>query len=164
MITQSNILEWGTDISLKFVFIWIIVPIIFILYVFNIFVLICFLFFQELAKEVVALYKFTISELNITIKIAPETVEHLPLFTDYVESWRVTYWETAFFKLFKSNDGILKNKTFNKQHGGLQAMRRLVYKFMWYLSWIYFIFGILDCFDFCNSFDLILIFWFTQIF
>ena len=98
-----------------------------------------FFLFQQLAKEALALYESTIFALNITIKIAPETVEPLSLFADYVESWRVTSWEMTFFKLFKSNDGIMKNKTFDKQDGGLQALRRVVYKYMWYLSWIYFI-------------------------
>jgi hypothetical protein len=83
-----------------------------------------------LAKEALALYDSTISELNIIIKIAPETVEPLPLFADYVESWRVTCWKTAFLKLFKSNDGIMKKKTFDKQPGGLQAMRRVVYRYL----------------------------------
>jgi hypothetical protein len=46
--------------------------------------------------------------LKITIKIVPEMAEALPLFADYVESWRVTCWETVFFILFKSNDGIMK--------------------------------------------------------
>ena len=71
-----------------------------------------FFSFQQLAKEALALYESTISELNITIKIAPETAEPLPLFTDYVESWRVTCWRTTFFKLFKSNDDIMKKKVF----------------------------------------------------
>jgi len=83
-----------------------------------------------LAKEALRLYESTISELNITIKIAPDTAKFLPLFADYVESWRVTCWETAFFKLFKSNDGIMKNKTFDKQSGGLQAIRQVVYMYM----------------------------------
>jgi hypothetical protein len=102
---------------------------------FKIYVLIySFNVFQQLAKEALALYESTISELNITIKIVPEGAEPLPLFADYIESWRVTCWETAFFKLFKSNDGIMKNKTFDKQPGGLQAMRRVVYR---YISCLY---------------------------
>ena len=83
-----------------------------------------------MAKETLALYESTIFELNITIKIASETAEPLLFFVDYVESWRVTCWETTFFKLFKSNDGIMKNKTFDKQSGGLQAMRRVVYMYI----------------------------------
>ena len=84
-----------------------------------------------MAKEALAPYESTISELNITIKIASKTAELLPLFADYVESWKVSCWETTFFKLFKSNDGIMKNKkTFDKQLGGLQAMRRVVYRYI----------------------------------
>ena len=85
---------------------------------------------QQLGKEALVLNESTIFELNITIKITSETAEPLPLFVDYVESWRVTCWETTFFKLFKSNDGIMKNKTFDKQPGGLQAMRRVVYMYI----------------------------------
>ena len=85
-----------------------------------------FFSFQELAKEALALYESTIFELNITIKIASETAELLQVFADNVESWRFTCWKTIFFKLFKSNDDIMKNNFFYKQHRGLQAMRRVV--------------------------------------
>jgi hypothetical protein len=37
-----------------------------------------------LAKEALALYESTISELNISIKIVPEGAEPLPLFADYM--------------------------------------------------------------------------------
>ena len=82
--------------------------------------------FQELDKEAFVLYESTISELNITIKIAPEVAEPLPLFVDYIESWRVACWKTTFFKLFRSNDGIIKNQTFDKQFERLQVMRRVI--------------------------------------
>jgi hypothetical protein len=54
---------------------------------FKIYVLIYSLnVFQQLAKEALVLYEFTISELNITIKIVPGAAEPLPLFADYIES------------------------------------------------------------------------------
>ena len=78
------------------------------LYVFNY----SFNVFQQLTKKTLAFYESTNYELNITIKIPPEATDFLPLFTNYIEYWRVTCWKTEFFKLFKSNDGIMKKKTF----------------------------------------------------
>ena len=76
------------------------------IYVFNY----SFNVFKHLAKEVFALYESTISKLNITIKSASDAGESLPLFANYIESWRIACWKTTFFKLFKSNDDIMKNK------------------------------------------------------
>ena len=82
--------------------------------------------FNSWIKKFLFFYGFTISELNITIKITPEAAEPLPFFAGYIESWRVT-WKTTFFKFFKSNDNIMKNNIFDKQSGGLQIMMRVVY-------------------------------------
>ena len=101
------------------------------MYLFKNYVLIySFDVFQELDKEALVFYESTIFELNITIKIAPEAAEPLPLFADYIESWRVTCWETTFFKFFGSNDGIIKNHTFDKQFEGLHVMRRVIYRYI----------------------------------
>jgi hypothetical protein len=64
-------------------------------------------------------YEFIILELNITIKFAPETTKYLPFFTDYIGYWKVIYKKTKFFKFFKSNDGFVRNKIFDKQPRGL---------------------------------------------
>ncbi len=103
--------------------------IIFIMYLFKNYILIySFNVFQELDKEALVLYESTIYELNITIKVAHEATKPLPLFADYIESWRVTCWETTFFKLFRSNDGIMKNHTLDKQLEGFQVMKQIIYR------------------------------------
>ena len=39
----------------------------------------------------------------------------MPKFVDYIESRRVICYKMTFFKMFKLNDSILKNKIFGKQ-------------------------------------------------
>ena len=70
------------------------------MYLFKNYVLIySFNVFQELDKEALLLYESTIFELMITIKIAPEAAKPLPLFANYIESWKFTCWETTFFQV-----------------------------------------------------------------
>ena len=74
-----------------------------------------------------ALLNSTIYEINIIIKIFLNAVQLFPIFSDYIKSWRVTCCEmTFFFKMFKLNDKIMKNKDFDKQLGRLQATRQVL--------------------------------------
>ena len=73
-----------------------------IMYLFKNYVLIySFDVFQKLDKEALVLYEFTISELNITIKIAREATKPLPLFADYIEFLKGHLLGNDIFKLFR---------------------------------------------------------------
>jgi hypothetical protein len=47
---------------------------------------------------------------------------------DYIKERRLTTWETAFFKEFKSKDGIWRNKTWEQQISGNEALKRVLYR------------------------------------
>ena len=85
--------------------------------------------------------------MSNTIKVPLNIFETLPSFVDYIEFWKIIWWETMFFNMFKLNDVIIKkNTTCDKHNGGLQAMRQKFYMytihilFYFCLKFVFFIF------------------------
>ena len=46
--------------------------------------------------------------MSNTIKVPLNIFETLPSFVDYIEFWKIIWWETMFFNMFKLNDVIIK--------------------------------------------------------
>jgi hypothetical protein len=47
--------------------------------------------------------------------------------SDYIKEWKLTTWETTFFKKFKSKDGIRQSKAWEQQIGGNEALKIIFY-------------------------------------
>lgn len=61
---------------------------------------------MQLEVEVQKLYALTIMDLALFIK----DISDLSSLLDYIKEWRFMAWEIAFFRVFKSKDGIWWSK------------------------------------------------------
>jgi hypothetical protein len=50
--------------------------------------------------------------------------------SDYIKEWRLTIYETALFREFKSKDGIQRNKVWEQQASEIEAMTIVFFKCM----------------------------------
>jgi hypothetical protein len=65
---------------------------------------------------------------------------------EYFWHWKLEVWETWFFLEFKFKDGIRRNKTWEQQSRGKEALRRILYKWeIWTLIFVFFYFFGFSC-------------------
>jgi hypothetical protein len=56
----------------------------------------------------------------------------------YVETWRIVLWDHAFWWLFKKDSSYSKSTPFKEQEGTDVAVKRILYRYIFYFSYIYF--------------------------
>jgi len=49
---------------------------------------------------------------------------------NFINHWKLEFWELMFFHEFKFKGGILKNKTWQQQIGGEEALKFVIFKVM----------------------------------
>jgi len=76
---------------------------------------------MQLEVEAQKLYALIITNLALFVKDTSD----LSSLLDYIQEQRLTTWEIAFFKEFKSKDGIRRNKTWEQQISGNEALKRV---------------------------------------
>jgi hypothetical protein len=54
----------------------------------------------------------------------------VPSFVDYIKEWKLSLWETCFFREFRSKDGIRCTKSFDQQVGGKEASKWVLFRYM----------------------------------
>jgi hypothetical protein len=82
-----------------------------------------------LAVEAQRLFEDAVADLNVIVNYLPENHEPLPQISDYVESIRISLWDSAFFREFNAEKGVHKNNTPEKQLNFGPALKRVVYRY-----------------------------------
>jgi hypothetical protein len=58
---------------------------------------------------------------NLSIQLLE--FEDLPTLSHYIQEWRLSLWETYFFREFKSKDEIQRSKLWEQQISGTKAFK-----------------------------------------
>jgi hypothetical protein len=82
----------------------------------------------QLAIEAQRLFDDAVADLNVTVNYLPENHDPLPQISDYVESIRISLWDSAFYREFNER-GVHKNNTPEKQLNFGSALKRVVYRY-----------------------------------
>jgi hypothetical protein len=82
-----------------------------------------------LAVEAQRLFEDAVADLNVIVNYLPENHKPLPQISDYVESIRISLWDSIFFHEFNAEKGVHKNNTPEKQLNFGPALKRVVYKY-----------------------------------
>jgi hypothetical protein len=83
----------------------------------------------QLADEAVNLFDATISDMGVTINYALDGQDPIPSISEYIETMRISLWDSAFFLEFSSDKGVHKNKSSEDQVNFKQAMRRVLFRY-----------------------------------
>ncbi len=73
--------------------------------------------------EAKKLFNSTFTNLGVSI-LEIVKVENLE---DFISHWKFELWEFLFYREFKLKGGILKNKTWQQQIGGEEALKWVIY-------------------------------------
>jgi hypothetical protein len=87
----------------------------------------------QLAIETEKLFDATVVDLDVSINYLPDGMDPLPTIFDYVETMRISLWDTAFFREFAVDKGVHKNHNIDKQLNFKSAMRRVFYRYFKYV-------------------------------
>jgi hypothetical protein len=63
------------------------------------------------------------------VNYLPDNHDPLPQISDYVESMRISLWDTAFYREFNTEKGVHKNNPIEKQLNFFPALRHVVYRY-----------------------------------
>ena len=83
----------------------------------------------QLAVEAQRLFDDAVADLNVTVNYFPENHEPLPQISDYMESIRMSLWDSAFYHEFNAEKGVHKNNTPEKLLNFGPALKRVVYRY-----------------------------------
>jgi hypothetical protein len=67
--------------------------------------------------------------LKVVVNYLPDNHDPLPQISDYVESMRISLWDTAFHREFNAEKGVHKNNPIEKQLNFFPALKRIVYRY-----------------------------------
>jgi hypothetical protein len=70
-----------------------------------------------------------VADLNVTVNYLPKNHDPLPQISDYVESIRISLWDTAFYCEFNAEKGVHKNNTPERQMNFGPALKRVLYRY-----------------------------------
>jgi hypothetical protein len=70
-----------------------------------------------------------VADLNVTVNYLPKNHDPLPQISDYVESIRISLWDTAFYREFNAEKGVHKNNTPERQMNFGPALKRVLYRY-----------------------------------
>ena len=79
------------------------------------------------------LLKGVLEDMGVIINYEPEAETPIQKIFDWVESMRCSLWDTAFFREFKGDNGVHKNKTSAEMPNFKQACRRVLYRYFKYI-------------------------------
>jgi len=63
--------------------------------------------------------------------------DELDMIRDYVETWCIVLWSYIFWWLFRKDSLYSRSTTFKKQERIVVAVKRLLYRYIFYFSYIY---------------------------
>lgn len=102
-----------------------------ILFIFWNFLFLFHMFLCNNKKKLLHFYHFLDEYMH---KMTSNTIKFLPIFVDYIKSCNMTCWKITFFNMFNLNNDIMSNTSFfYKEYVGPEAMRRIVYKYLFIL-------------------------------
>jgi hypothetical protein len=81
-----------------------------------------------LQLEVEAQNLFSTIVIDLFIRLLQ--FENLQPLLDYMQEWRLSIWETYFFREFRSKDAIRRSKMWEQQVGGIEAFKWVVYRYV----------------------------------
>jgi hypothetical protein len=70
-----------------------------------------------------------VANLNVIVNYLPENHDPLPQISDYVESIRISLWDTTFYGEFNAEKGMHKNNTPEKQMNFGPDLKRVLYRY-----------------------------------
>jgi hypothetical protein len=82
----------------------------------------------QLVDEAVNLFDATISDMGVFINYFLDGQDPIPSISEYIETMRISLWNTAFFLEFSLDKGVNKNKSSEDQVNFKQAMRRVLFR------------------------------------
>jgi hypothetical protein len=88
----------------------------------------------QLVDEAVNLFDATISDIGVTINYAIDGQDPIPSISNYIETMRISLWDSAFFLEFSLDKGIHKNKSSKDQVNFKLAMKRVLFKYFKFVS------------------------------
>jgi hypothetical protein len=83
----------------------------------------------QLADETVKLFDATIEDMGVNINYFPDGQDPMSTISEYIETMRISLWETAFFFEFSMEKGVHKNKKAEDQVNFKPAMRRVLFRY-----------------------------------
>ena len=87
----------------------------------------------QIAVEAEELFSGVLTDLREIIDYNPDGEDPILTIFDYVEAMRCQLWEFAFFIELGGDNGTHKNNPPEKQHFFVQAVRRVLYRYFWYV-------------------------------
>jgi hypothetical protein len=82
-----------------------------------------------LVVEAKSLFDEVVADLNIVVNYLPDNHDPLPQISDYVESMRISLWDTAFYREFNTKKRVHKNNPIEKRLNFFPALKRVVYRY-----------------------------------
>jgi hypothetical protein len=82
-----------------------------------------------LAEETKIFFDATVADMDVNIDYHPEGKDPLPTIVDYIETWRISVWDIAFFREFATENGVHKNFQWEKQSNSKAAMKRVLFRY-----------------------------------
>ena len=67
--------------------------------------------------------------MGVSIDYQLEGKDPLPTIADYIENWRISAWDIAFYREFAVENGIQKNLEWKNQLNSKQAMKRVIFRY-----------------------------------
>jgi hypothetical protein len=67
--------------------------------------------------------------MDVTVNYLPDNHDPLHQISDYVESIRISLWDSAFYREFNAEKGVHKNNPPEKQLNFAPALKRVVYRY-----------------------------------
>jgi hypothetical protein len=83
----------------------------------------------QLAVEPQNLFDDTVADMDVTVNYLPDNHDPLHQISDYVESIRISLWDTAFYREFNAEKRVHKNNPPEKQLKFGPALKRVVYRY-----------------------------------
>jgi hypothetical protein len=87
----------------------------------------------QIAVEVDELFSGVLADLGEIINYNPDGEDLVLTIFDYVEAMRCHLWENAFFVELGGDNGAHKNNPPEKQPFFIQSVRRVLYRYFWYI-------------------------------
>jgi hypothetical protein len=83
----------------------------------------------QLVDEAIKLFDATIANLGVTINYFPDGQDPIPSISEYIETMRISLWNTVSFHEFSLDKGIHKNKNSEDQVNFKHAMKRVLLRY-----------------------------------
>jgi hypothetical protein len=91
----------------------------------------------QLADETVKLFDATIEDMGVNINYFPDGQDPMSTISEYIETMRISLWETAFFFEFSTEKGVHKNKKTEFQVNFKPAMRRVLFRYFKFVLFLF---------------------------